>query len=88
MTWLCDERSLYRAGGVPAALNKQSGGSHLFCLFWGNGETMGSPAEGWPVFAASVFISHQMFTQNTPAPLRTRSVSPLIASGQRHSVPQ
>ena len=49
---------------------------------------MGSPPEGWPVFVACVFVLHQVFTQNTSAPLRTRSAHPSnLLCRQRHSVP-
>lgn len=50
---------------------------------------MESPPEVWPEFAASVFVLHQVFTQNTSAPLRTRSAHPAnLLCRQRHSVPQ
>lgn len=58
---------------TPCSPGTQSDGSPLSCLFWSNGETMGSPPEGWSMFVACVFVLHQLFTQNTPAPLRTRS---------------
>ena len=71
--------------GLPAA---QADCSPLSCLFGSNGETMGSPPEDWPVFVACVFVLHQVFTQNTPAPLRTGSAHPSnLLRRQRHSVP-
>lgn len=74
---------------TPCSSGAQSDGSPLSCLFRSNGETMGSPPEGWPVFVACVFVLHQVFTQNTSAPLRTRSAHPSnLLCRQRHSVPQ
>lgn len=74
---------------TPCSSGTQSDGSPLSCLLRGNGETMGSPPEGWPVFAARVFVLHRVFTQNTSAPLRTRSAHPSnLLRRQRQSVPQ
>lgn len=68
--------------------NTHSSSSPFLCLLRVNGETIGSPPEGWPVFAACVFVLHQMFTQNTPVPLRTRSAHPSnLPCRQRHCVP-
>lgn len=65
-----------------------SGGSPFLGLLRVNGETIGSPPEGWPVFAACLFVLHRMFTQNTPVPLRTRSAHPSnLPCRQRHCVP-
>lgn len=61
----------------------------LSCLFGSNGETMGSLPWCWLVFVACVFVLHQVFTQNTLAPLRTRSAHPSnLLYRQRLSVPQ
>lgn len=65
-----------RAGGPPAARGTRSDDSPLPFPFRSNGETMGSPPEGWPVFVACVFVLHRVFTQNTSGPLRTRSAHP------------
>lgn len=68
--------------------SSSSSSSPFLCLLRVNGETIGSPPEGWPVFAACVFVLHQMFTQNTPVPLRTRSAHPSnLPCRQRHRVP-
>lgn len=88
MTWPCVMHS-GASTRTPCSSGTQSDGSPFSCLFRGNGETMGSPPEGWPVFAACVFVLHQVFTQNTSAPLRTRSAHPSnLLCRQRHSVPQ
>ncbi len=87
LTWPC-AMHLKESTRTPCSSGPQRDGSPLSCLFRSNGETMGSPPEGWPVFVACVFVLHQVFTQNTPAPLRTRSAHPSnLLCRQRHSVP-
>lgn len=76
------------SGRTPCSCGTHSGSSPFLCLLEVNGGTIGSPPEGWPVFAACVFVLHQMFTQNTPVPLRTRSAHPSnLPCRQRHRVP-
>lgn len=77
-----------RARGLPTVQEHRGTALSFSCLFTSNGETMGSPPEGWPVFVACVFVLHQVFTQNTSAHLRTRSAHPSnLLCRQRHSVP-
>lgn len=77
-----------RARGLPTVQDHRGTALSFSCLLTSNGETMGSPPEGWPVFVACVFVLHQVFTQNTSAPLRTRSAHPSnLLCRQRHSVP-
>lgn len=74
---------------TPCSSETQSDCSPLSCLFRSSRERMGSPSEGWPEFVAGVFVLHQVFTQNTSAPLRMRSTRPSnLLRRQRHSVPQ
>lgn len=87
LTWLC-VRCLGGSRRTPRSPGTHSGGSSCLRLHRGNGETKGSPPEGWPVFAACLFVLHQMFTQNTAVPLRTRSAPPSnLPHRQRHRVP-
>lgn len=57
-------------------MEHKGGSSSYLRRLGGNVETIGSLPEGWLVFGACVFVSHRMFTQNTPFPLRTRSAHP------------
>lgn len=95
MIWLCVRRiqekklTATKSTRTPCSSETQSDCSPLSCLFRSNRERMGSPSEGWPEFVACVFVLHQVFTQNTSAPLRMRSTHPSnLLCRQRHSVPQ